>query len=634
MQGQHRKRPRFTFAFIAALTVVGLLAGILGDLVSAPSATAAGTTPTFRLDGDVTRENYEAFILQMGANVNYTSQDVNNEVQGTALTVNHTNPDDAGYTEAAIVTNEGHTVRLRFRTNDMYFVGWFDRNNRYVYVGPRAEARVPAVGTTHQLTSSSSYGSLESMGNVNRYTMYYGRIPTQNHALSLWNSNDNQRMAAAAVYFAQFISEATRFRSIADQLAWNAFGGNDGESWYTQIQISPRLIDEQTNWGQLSQRFADVQIEGNVDTTETPLTAWILNSRDEIVQQTLQFAYQYASVLFVANGYYGYEKGNPRRRLADRTFIVAPDGTGDYETVQAAIDAVPEDGVQHTIEIDPGTYHEVITVPAGKRHLSIKGMGADAQKVLIHNTRAHGMLKPDGTKWGTEGSAVATFKAPDMTVSNLSITNTFDPAAHPEISPYETQAVAVAAKGDRQVYSNVRIISRQDTLLVKASTPWAQARQYFVNCFIRGTVDFIFGNATAVIDRSDIQMVTWPGGTMLAPNTDYRKKYGILVTDSKVLSTGAPMNSMYLGRPWHNTGEAEPQAVVRNTVVYPHINATQPWTNMVPEYPWQWARFKEYKNSGLGAGTGANAPKLTDAEAADYTAQKYLAGDDGWNPVL
>lgn len=60
---------------------------------------------------------------------------------------------------------------------------------------------------------------------------------------------------------------------------------------------------------------------------------------------------------------------------------------------------------------------------------------------------------------------------------------------------------------------------------------------------------------------------------------------------------------------------------------------THPWTDMTTDYSWSSARFKEYGNSGLGAGVGANAPKLTDAEAGDHTAQKYLAGTDGWNPV-
>ncbi|MER6355654.1 hypothetical protein ABT186_28520 [Streptomyces sp. NPDC001634] len=73
--------------------------------------------------------------------------------------------------------------------------------------------------------------------------------------------------------------------------------------------------------------------------------------------------------------------------------------------------------------------------------------------------------------------------------------------------------------------------------------------------------------------------------------------------------------------------------MVRDTDLDYMIKETQPWTDMMPDYHWQQARFREYHNTGKGAGVGANAPKLTDAEAADYTAQKYLAGTDGWNPV-
>ncbi|WP_369175049.1 pectinesterase family protein [Streptomyces sp. R28] len=149
---------------------------------------------------------------------------------------------------------------------------------------------------------------------------------------------------------------------------------------------------------------------------------------------------------------------------------------------------------------------------------------------------------------------------------------------------------------------------------------------------MRGSVDFVFGNATAVIDKSTLHMLPWPGGTILAPNTDYRKKYGILITHSSINST-ALSRTMYFGRPWHNSPEAHPQAVIRETLVSGAVDASQPWTNMTPDYPRSWARFKEYKNTGGGAGFGANAPKLTDAEAADFTAAKYLAGSDGWNPT-
>ncbi|MGW1675774.1 hypothetical protein [Streptomyces sp. NPDC002324] len=63
------------------------------------------------------------------------------------------------------------------------------------------------------------------------------------------------------------------------------------------------------------------------------------------------------------------------------------------------------------------------------------------------------------------------------------------------------------------------------------------------------------------------------------------------------------------------------------------MTETHPWTDMMPDYSWSQARFKEYRNTGPGAGVGSNAPKLTDAEALQYTARKYLAGTDSWNPV-
>ncbi|MFJ9381815.1 pectinesterase family protein [Streptomyces sp. NPDC101455] len=206
---------------------------------------------------------------------------------------------------------------------------------------------------------------------------------------------------------------------------------------------------------------------------------------------------------------------------------------------------------------------------------------------------------------------MATFSAPNLTVKDLAISNNFDRAAHPEIDAYSTRAVAVAALGDRQVYDNVSIMSHQDTLYVKGQTPTTEARQYFVNSFIRGDVDFIFGNATAVIDRSFLQVRSWAGGTVLAPNTDYRKKYGILITSSTISTNGASDDTMHLGRPWHNTADAWPQAVVRTCDIHSGIANASPWVDMVPEYPWQWARFKEHQNFGPGAGTGSNAPQVT-----------------------
>ncbi|WP_256252250.1 pectinesterase family protein [Streptomyces sp. yr375] len=318
--------------------------------------------------------------------------------------------------------------------------------------------------------------------------------------------------------------------------------------------------------------------------------------------------------------------------LEESDKLVASDGTGDFWTVQDAINALPRSGA-NTIFIDKGAYAEAITVPANRPFLTLQGVSGNPVDVVITNNRAHAMLKPDGTPWGTEGSATATFKAPNLTVRDLTISNTFNPANHPEISPFETQAVAVCARGDRQFFFNCRITARQDTLLVKAPTPTDQVRSYFANCFIQGSVDFIFGNATSVIDRCTLQVDNWVGGTVLAPNTDWRQKYGILIVGSDILTPNVPANTMYLGRPWHNVQEAWPQAVIRETEIRSGITAAHPWTDMTPDYPWSWTRFKEYRNDGPGAGFGTNAPQLSDTEALEYTAEKYLAGNDGWNPI-
>lgn len=320
-------------------------------------------------------------------------------------------------------------------------------------------------------------------------------------------------------------------------------------------------------------------------------------------------------------------------QIPQATLTVAPDGSAQYRTVQDAINAVPADGYPHTILVSKGTYKEAITVPKTLTKLTIKGATGNAEDVNITEGHAHGMTNPaTGALYGTEGSATASFKAPNLRVEGLTITNSFAPSAHPEIDQYSTQAVALAATGDRQVYTNVRIIGRQDTVLAKSPVATDQTRQYFRNVYIQGSIDFIFGNATAVFDRANIGLTAWPGGTIVAPNTDQAKKYGFLITNSNIFSSAAA-NTFYLGRPWHNTSTARPQTVIRDSTLPAAITTAQPWTNMDTTYTWQQARFFEYHNSGAGAGVNSNRPQLTAAQAGEYTAQNYLAGTDGWNPI-
>ncbi|GAA4705717.1 pectinesterase family protein [Phytohabitans rumicis] len=290
---------------------------------------------------------------------------------------------------------------------------------------------------------------------------------------------------------------------------------------------------------------------------------------------------------------------------------VAADGTGRYKTVQAAIDAVPANNASRvTITIKPGTYREIVTVPANKPYITLQGTGDSADDVVIVNNHHAGA-------YGTSNSATAFVHGHDFVAANLSISNDFDEASVDS----GHQAVALHLSADRATLSNVRLLGDQDTFLVNDG-----ARAYIVNSYVEGTVDFVFGGGTAVFDNSEIHEKA-RGGSLTAASTAATKTYGFLFYKSRITADAAN-GSSYLGRPWR----ADAQVVYRESSLSAAIRTGQPWTDMSSN-TWQAARFSEYKNTGAGAGVNGNRPQLTDAQAANHTPQKYLAGADGWNPV-
>ncbi|WP_369390739.1 pectinesterase family protein [Streptomyces sp. CG1] len=314
-----------------------------------------------------------------------------------------------------------------------------------------------------------------------------------------------------------------------------------------------------------------------------------------------------------------------------RTLTVAADGSAPYRTVQAAIDAASSGD---TISVARGVYREVVTVPAAKSGLTLTGATGNPADVVITYDNAAGTKKPGGGRLGTAGSATATFAAKDLTVKNVTIANSFDKAAHPGISG---QAVALNAEGDRQVYEHDRFLGHQDTLLAWAPTATTLTRQYFRGDTIAGDTDFLFGNADAVFDhdtlvaRDNGAAAGGLNGFLTAANTDSSQKYGFLIANSTVSST-ARANTYYLGRPWHPSATSVAQVLFRNTVLPAAIKKATPWTDM-SGFSWKSARFASYADTGPGAAANANTPQLTAAQAAGHTVQKYLAGNDGWDPT-
>ncbi|BBC30943.1 hypothetical protein SGFS_022370 [Streptomyces graminofaciens] len=629
-------------SFIAAMVAAGVVAGGL-VVVGAPSASAAtDATITWRNTSEPAdaRNGYAALINAIKAAIR--AGRVRSEDSAPLVDVT----DSAGTTYITIdlhAEDRPEFIRVIMRRENSYVMGWFQGTENgvgNVVLGdffpleaglqngqggiPQGRpagtlsASDPGSRTNTRFDTLAGYDALSGQG-ARRDGMQISPASLNNAVLQL-QTGDSVPVANAAPAILQVIvalAEGNRYRDQATATA-TAFGQG------VPFTLTAQHIAQHNSWSVLSTAFLGAVVAGAI----------LLSAPIEVGAVVFATTYAVAQVLMTAKHSNLNTKGRHLTVVTDNVLHVQPNEFGDYPTVQAAIDAAPTDGVQRTIYLAKGTYNEVITVPTGTRDLFIKGATGNAADVVITGDRAHGMINPaTGAPYGTEGSAVATFKAPGITVANLTIQNTFDPKAHPEISPYDTQAVAVAAKGDRQTFTQCRIIGRQDTILVKAPVATGQYRQYFVGCYIEGAIDFIFGNATAVIDRCNIALRNWVGGTVLAPNTDQSKTYGILITGSTIYTNGVPANTMYLGRPWHNGSTVSPQAVIRNTVVNSGITAAHPWTDMTTDYSWTQARFKEYKNTGAGAGVGANAPQMSDSEAANYTGQKYLAGTDGWNPI-
>jgi pectate lyase len=318
-------------------------------------------------------------------------------------------------------------------------------------------------------------------------------------------------------------------------------------------------------------------------------------------------------------------------KAAVTTLTVAKDGSGQYSTVQAAVNAVPANNPSRVvIAVKPGTYRELVKVPSNKPHVTIQGTGGSRKDTVIVFNNAAGTRKPDGSgTYGTGGSATVAVEADDFQARNLTISNDFDEAAHQDISQ---QAVALRTAADKVFLDGVIVSGDQDTLLVDTAAKEKLGRVYMTNSYVIGNVDFVFGRATAVIDKSVITLKKrWNGtsaGFVTAPSTVAGRK-GILIANSTV-NGDVSDRSFYLGRPWHAGGDAslDPQTTVRNTALSAAVKTT-PWTDM-SGFSWKDDRFAEYQNTGAGAGSASSdRPQLTAAQAAQQEVADWL-GD--WTP--
>ncbi len=300
------------------------------------------------------------------------------------------------------------------------------------------------------------------------------------------------------------------------------------------------------------------------------------------------------------------------------------EGTTEFPTIQMALDhhpfakAMPDGRAGRVfIEIAPGVYHERVNITQNHPNIALIGMGKSPEDVVITNSLN---AKQAGGTFFTETVQV---NGPGFEADNL----TFENAAGST-----GQAVAIAVRADRVVFKHCRFLGHQDTLFAD------YGRQYYVDSYIEGGTDFIFGNATAVFDHSEIH-ANAPGYLTAQSRTSQEQTTGYVIIDSKVtsgidhasgLSTAAQSKeTISLGRPWRPYSR-----VVYIDTWLPADVLPQGWSLWGRNSEEPRAYYAEFDSTGPGARTServAWSHQLDAATATQFHPEVFLAGSDRWD---
>lgn len=325
--------------------------------------------------------------------------------------------------------------------------------------------------------------------------------------------------------------------------------------------------------------------------------------------------------------------------LVHYDIVVSSDGHGDYMTVQDAIDAVPDysHGKITTILIKAGTYYGQVTVPHNKFRIHIKGEGAD-KTIITYDKYAEKFWPDSDLKTGTSGSATMYIHSSYVTLEDLTVENSSGEGRT------VGQAVALFTDGDFIFVHRCSLVGNQDTLYTygRYGKDGGIKRNYYLDCYIEGTTDFIFGPSICLFENCTIH--SKKNSYVTAASTLPGQKYGYVFRGC-TLTADASVTKCYLGRPWG----AYAKTVFIECELGGHILPAgwHDWEKPGKPDTRKNSFYAEYNCSGPGsvgkvstsqavrAGRESWTSQLTDRQAKDYTFDKIMFQEnDGiiWNP--
>ncbi|KAM0936208.1 putative pectinesterase [Dioscorea sansibarensis] len=295
--------------------------------------------------------------------------------------------------------------------------------------------------------------------------------------------------------------------------------------------------------------------------------------------------------------------------------VVAKDGSGDYKTVGEAVAVAPaKSKKRYVIRIREGRYEENVEVHKKKTNLMFVGDGRD--KTVITGSRN----VVDGST--TFRSATLAVAGEGFLARSLRIENTAGPSKH--------QAVALRVNADQAAFYDCDIFGYQDTLYVHSF------RQFFKNCTIQGTVDFIFGNAAVVFQNCDIQarLPNHNQKNMITAQSrdNINEPTGIVIQDCRITATpdlepNKTSIKTFLGRPWK---EYSRTVIIKSEIG--DLVEPEGWHEWNGEFGLKTLFYAEYMNNGRGSSTEERVKwegfkVITNkTEATQFTVESFIQG--------
>ncbi|XP_059642022.1 pectinesterase 31-like [Cornus florida] len=300
------------------------------------------------------------------------------------------------------------------------------------------------------------------------------------------------------------------------------------------------------------------------------------------------------------------------RGTGDGEIKVSQDGTKDYRTVQDAIDAIPPHNTRPTvIRVWPGIYKQTVHVPKTKNHITIAGLSPEntVNTVLTWHYTADTKIDHQKESIGTFKCGSTIVEGEDFIAQNITFENSAPQGSH--------QAVAIRVSADRCAFYKCRFLGWQDTLYLH------KGKQYLKECYIEGSVDFIFGNSTALLEDCKIHCKSAGFITAQSRNSS-QETTGFVFSRCQITGNGGTSYA-YLGRPWKPYGRVVFADTWMDACIKP-----DGWNNWDKTENERTACFYEYRCSGPGSSRSKRvkwARELVDKEAEQFVTNRFIDSD-------